>query len=204
MCVSIQRSKSIELWRKHWIRVYGPLFWFETWSWKKTVCNDCLSITPKSASTFSAIDFIKRVDKGRITTVKDLESWRFERLINSPPSSVSISHRRSTTVSLETKILFTVHVCFAVFFVTFRFKLAFGLASFAKIAWHSLRHPLVAKIALVGVWRYSVNREPNSICTCSRDSAVMILMKYSFAATPRAPGIMPTRKFPFKYKFALL
>ena len=24
--------------------------------------------------------FIKRVDKGRITTVKDLESWRFERL----------------------------------------------------------------------------------------------------------------------------
>ena len=25
------------------------------------------------------IDFIKRVDKGRITTVKDLESWRFER-----------------------------------------------------------------------------------------------------------------------------
>ena len=24
------------------------------------------------------IDFIKRVDKGRITTVKDLESWRLE------------------------------------------------------------------------------------------------------------------------------
>jgi len=25
------------------------------------------------------LGFIKRVDKGRITTVKDLESWRFER-----------------------------------------------------------------------------------------------------------------------------
>ena len=59
------------------------------------------------------IDFVKRVDKGRITTVKDLELSKCFTVVIRPLStrliksvSVSISHRRSTTVSLETKILF--------------------------------------------------------------------------------------------------
>ena len=37
------------------------------------------ALTNKSESSSQKFGFIKRVDKGEITTVKDLESWRFER-----------------------------------------------------------------------------------------------------------------------------
>ena len=49
-----------------------------------------------STDSLQKFDFIKRVHKGRITTVKDLESFCFH-----------LAHRRSTTVSLETRNPFT-------------------------------------------------------------------------------------------------
>ena len=71
-----------------WAKLLGELALKSWWTdlnmlanWLKSKRSD-LSFSAKSLKLLRGkqkFSFIKRVDKGRITTVKDLESWHFER-----------------------------------------------------------------------------------------------------------------------------
>ena len=61
-----------ERYLKMWLRVSAIIFQL----FKLIMLEKCALTILELKEKFS---FIKRVDKGWITTVKDLESWRFER-----------------------------------------------------------------------------------------------------------------------------
>ena len=79
-------------------------------------------IKTRTSNKLGKIGLIKWVDKRQITSTKGLESWRFKcyslhqftliKLICWKPNfHVALSHRHSTTVSLEIKHFFSILLC---------------------------------------------------------------------------------------------